>query len=160
MGSWKNHVRARLQQRDLNEKVPFVGVYTSCAQTLRIFLFAIMIHVVMMAWTIYLSLPSISVGRALWSSQTHSGWHFLQEVWWFLLMRFWWPGDFFFFFFCWLFSFKVNLYIACFQSVWIEWSWSWEKHQTPPTAAERARTPDRKGAFKMKRNYHSISPSL
>lgn len=45
MGSWKTHVRARLQQRDLNEKVPFVGVYTSCAQTLRIFLFAIMIHV-------------------------------------------------------------------------------------------------------------------
>lgn len=45
MGSWKNHVRARLQQRDLNEKLPFVGVYTSCAQTLRIFLFAIMIHV-------------------------------------------------------------------------------------------------------------------
>lgn len=45
MGSWKNHVRARLQQRDLNEKVPFVGVYTSCAQTLRIFLFPIMIRV-------------------------------------------------------------------------------------------------------------------
>lgn len=55
----------------------------------------------MLAWTVYLFLPSTSAGRALWSSQTHSGWHFLHEVWWFLLMRFWWPGDFlltFFFF--------------------------------------------------------------
>lgn len=58
--------------------------------------------------------------------------------------------------FCWLFfSFILN-----FQSVWTKWSWSWEKHEAPTTAAEREWTPDRKGAFKMKRNYHSISPWL
>ncbi|KAM8859407.1 autophagy-related protein 16-1 isoform 2-T2 [Spinachia spinachia] len=30
MASWKDHVRAQLQQRDQAEKVPFVGVFTSC----------------------------------------------------------------------------------------------------------------------------------
>ncbi|KAG8000188.1 hypothetical protein GBF38_002377 [Nibea albiflora] len=30
MGSWKSHVRAKLQQRDLTEKLPYVGVFTSC----------------------------------------------------------------------------------------------------------------------------------
>ncbi|XP_056250678.1 autophagy-related protein 16-1 isoform X1 [Seriola aureovittata] len=29
MGSWKNHVRARLLQRDQTEKLPYVGVFTS-----------------------------------------------------------------------------------------------------------------------------------
>ncbi|XP_039994426.1 autophagy-related protein 16-1 [Xiphias gladius] len=32
MGSWKNHVRARLQQRDQTEKLPHVGVFTSLSQ--------------------------------------------------------------------------------------------------------------------------------
>ncbi|KAM8738531.1 autophagy-related protein 16-1 [Acanthopagrus schlegelii] len=32
MGSWKNHVRGRLQQRDLAEKVPFLGVFSSLSQ--------------------------------------------------------------------------------------------------------------------------------
>ncbi|XP_017284852.1 autophagy-related protein 16 [Kryptolebias marmoratus] len=32
MGSWKNHVRARLLQRDHEEKLPFVGVFTSLSQ--------------------------------------------------------------------------------------------------------------------------------
>ncbi|XP_026165433.1 autophagy-related protein 16-1 isoform X2 [Mastacembelus armatus] len=32
MGSWKDHVRARLRQRDQTEKVPHVGVFTSLAQ--------------------------------------------------------------------------------------------------------------------------------
>ncbi|XP_034754883.1 autophagy-related protein 16-1-like isoform X2 [Etheostoma cragini] len=32
MGSWKNHARARLQQRDHTEKLPFVGVFTSLSQ--------------------------------------------------------------------------------------------------------------------------------
>ncbi|KAK2824419.1 hypothetical protein Q5P01_021594 [Channa striata] len=32
MGSWRNHVRARLQQRDRTEKRPFVGVFTSLSQ--------------------------------------------------------------------------------------------------------------------------------
>nr|XP_046258041.1 autophagy-related protein 16 [Scatophagus argus] len=32
MGSWKNHVRARLQQRDQAEKLPYVGVFTSLSQ--------------------------------------------------------------------------------------------------------------------------------
>ncbi|XP_061601713.1 autophagy-related protein 16 [Cololabis saira] len=37
MGSWKNHVRARLQQRDLREKHPFVGVFTSLSQLEEMF---------------------------------------------------------------------------------------------------------------------------
>ncbi|XP_027130011.1 autophagy-related protein 16-2 isoform X1 [Larimichthys crocea] len=32
MGSWKSHVRAKLQQRDQTEKVPYVGVFTSLSQ--------------------------------------------------------------------------------------------------------------------------------
>ncbi|XP_030298651.1 autophagy-related protein 16-1 [Sparus aurata] len=32
MGSWKNHVRDRLQQRDLTEKVPYFGVFSSLSQ--------------------------------------------------------------------------------------------------------------------------------
>ncbi|XP_071336440.1 autophagy-related protein 16-1 [Trachinotus anak] len=32
MESWKNHVRARLQQRDQTEKLPHVGVFTSLSQ--------------------------------------------------------------------------------------------------------------------------------
>ncbi|XP_072246449.1 autophagy-related protein 16 [Leuresthes tenuis] len=32
MGSWKNHVRARIQQRDHKEKLPFVGVFTTLSQ--------------------------------------------------------------------------------------------------------------------------------
>ncbi|XP_069000134.1 autophagy-related protein 16 [Embiotoca jacksoni] len=32
MGSWRNHVRARLQQRDLKEKLPFLGVFTSLSR--------------------------------------------------------------------------------------------------------------------------------
>ncbi|XP_051234583.1 autophagy-related protein 16-1 [Dicentrarchus labrax] len=32
MGSWKNHVRARLQHRDQTEKLPYVGVFTSLSQ--------------------------------------------------------------------------------------------------------------------------------
>ncbi|KAG7228595.1 hypothetical protein INR49_013281 [Caranx melampygus] len=32
MGSWKNHVRAGLHQRDRREKLPFVGVFTSLSQ--------------------------------------------------------------------------------------------------------------------------------
>ncbi|XP_045927054.1 autophagy-related protein 16 isoform X2 [Micropterus dolomieu] len=32
MGSWKNHVRARLQQRDQTEKLPYAGVFTSLSQ--------------------------------------------------------------------------------------------------------------------------------
>ncbi|XP_047458339.1 autophagy-related protein 16-1 isoform X2 [Mugil cephalus] len=32
MTSWKNHVCARLQQRDHKEKIPFVGVFTSLSQ--------------------------------------------------------------------------------------------------------------------------------
>ncbi|GAA6229663.1 autophagy-related protein 16-1-like [Lates japonicus] len=32
MGSWRNHVRARLQQRDQTEKLPYVGVFTSLSQ--------------------------------------------------------------------------------------------------------------------------------
>lgn len=30
MASWANHVLAQLQQRDLKEKLPFVGVFSSC----------------------------------------------------------------------------------------------------------------------------------
>lgn len=54
MGSWKNHVRARLQERDLNEKVPFLGVYTSCTQILHLVLFDVMMHAMMLTWTICL----------------------------------------------------------------------------------------------------------
>ncbi|XP_030604387.1 autophagy-related protein 16-1 [Archocentrus centrarchus] len=32
MGSWKDHVRSGLQQRDRREKLPFVGVFTSLSQ--------------------------------------------------------------------------------------------------------------------------------
>nr|XP_015800328.2 autophagy-related protein 16-1 [Nothobranchius furzeri] len=32
MGSWKNHVRARLEQRDFKEKHPFIGVFSSLSQ--------------------------------------------------------------------------------------------------------------------------------
>ncbi|XP_056292217.1 autophagy-related protein 16-1 [Pseudoliparis swirei] len=32
MASWKSHVRARLQQRDSAEKLPYVGVFTSLSQ--------------------------------------------------------------------------------------------------------------------------------
>ncbi|XP_029305914.1 autophagy-related protein 16-1 [Cottoperca gobio] len=32
MGSWKNHVRARLQQRDHTEKLPYFGVFTRLCQ--------------------------------------------------------------------------------------------------------------------------------
>ncbi|XP_031733946.1 autophagy-related protein 16-1 isoform X3 [Anarrhichthys ocellatus] len=32
MASWKNHVRARLQQRDQTEKLPYLGVFTSLSQ--------------------------------------------------------------------------------------------------------------------------------
>ncbi|KAM4590845.1 autophagy-related protein 16-like isoform 1-T1 [Odontesthes bonariensis] len=32
MESWKNHVRARIQQRDHKEKLPFVGVFTTLSQ--------------------------------------------------------------------------------------------------------------------------------
>ncbi|XP_073338608.1 autophagy-related protein 16 [Pagrus major] len=32
MGSWKSHVRGRLQQRDLTEKVPYLGVFSSLSQ--------------------------------------------------------------------------------------------------------------------------------
>ncbi|XP_030011156.1 autophagy-related protein 16-1 [Sphaeramia orbicularis] len=32
MGSWKNHVRTRLQHRDQTEKVPYTGVYTRLSQ--------------------------------------------------------------------------------------------------------------------------------
>lgn len=54
MGSWKNHVRARLQERDLNEKVPFLGVYTSCTQILHLVLVDVMMHAMMLTWTICL----------------------------------------------------------------------------------------------------------
>lgn len=54
MGSWKNHVRARLQERDLNEKVPFLGVYTSCTQILHLVLLDVMMHAMMLTWTICL----------------------------------------------------------------------------------------------------------
>lgn len=42
MGSWKNHVRARLQHRDQTEKLPFTGVFTSCK--IHFFCFATMMH--------------------------------------------------------------------------------------------------------------------
>ncbi|XP_054456709.1 autophagy-related protein 16-1 [Anoplopoma fimbria] len=32
MASWKNHVRAGLQQRDQHEKLPFIGVFTSLSR--------------------------------------------------------------------------------------------------------------------------------
>ncbi|XP_024153157.1 autophagy-related protein 16 isoform X2 [Oryzias melastigma] len=32
MGSWRNHVLAQLQQRDLKEKLPFVGVFSSLSR--------------------------------------------------------------------------------------------------------------------------------
>ncbi|XP_067373997.1 autophagy-related protein 16-1 isoform X2 [Channa argus] len=32
MASWRNHVRARMDQRDRTEKLPFVGVFTSLCQ--------------------------------------------------------------------------------------------------------------------------------
>ncbi|XP_074502234.1 uncharacterized protein LOC141773941 [Sebastes fasciatus] len=32
MGSWRNHVRTRLQQRDQTEKLPYIGVFTSLSQ--------------------------------------------------------------------------------------------------------------------------------
>ncbi|XP_076599867.1 uncharacterized protein LOC143328557 [Chaetodon auriga] len=32
MGSWRNHVRAGLQRRDVTEKLPYVGVFTSLSQ--------------------------------------------------------------------------------------------------------------------------------
>lgn len=81
MGSWKNHVRARLQERDLNEKVPFLGVYTSCTQILHL----------CPGWCYdachdvdlnYLFIFSASAGGALRSSQTHFGRHIVREVWW------------------------------------------------------------------------------
>ncbi|XP_058508253.1 autophagy-related protein 16-like isoform X3 [Solea solea] len=37
MGSWKSHVRARLQQRDQTEKHPYVGVFTSLSQLEELF---------------------------------------------------------------------------------------------------------------------------
>lgn len=54
MGSWKNHVRARLHERDLNEKIPFVGVYTSCTQILHLVIFDVLIHGVILTRTVCL----------------------------------------------------------------------------------------------------------
>lgn len=52
MGSWKTYVRARLQERDLNEKLPFVGVYTSCTQMSHVVLSDDAMRALMLTWII------------------------------------------------------------------------------------------------------------
>ena len=80
MGSWKNHVRGRLQQRDLTEKVPYLGVFSSCERCVLILEFLMKMFTLSLAQYFWLFSFSVSARGAFRSSWTVSGWCSDKEV--------------------------------------------------------------------------------
>lgn len=72
MVDWKNHVRCRLQVRDLTEKHPFTGVFTRCKHYIGMIMQVWLIHFrLIIFFFFFFSPPSVWGTRAFWNPQSN-----------------------------------------------------------------------------------------